>query len=118
MQIQITLSCNCLLLLCVQGNRADADTPFPLLQLPGPALDLVLQTLDPCSLASTAVTCSKLSHAVPASISSIVACYNSPESFHSHASWLALHGTGLTSMTQINQYWVSTDELPSWGLLS
>jgi hypothetical protein len=40
-----------------------------LLQLPDEALALVLQQLDPCSMACTAVTCSKLRHAVPAHIS-------------------------------------------------
>jgi hypothetical protein len=40
-------------------------------QLPWPALDCILQQLDPCSLACTAVTCSKLHEAVPAHISKV-----------------------------------------------
>lgn len=99
-------------LLCMQVNASDPQDCSQLLQLPGSALDLVLQKLDPCSLACTALTCSSLSCVVPASISSIMVCYNSPEEFNSHSLWLRLHGAGLTSMTQISQYSWPPDDIP------
>jgi hypothetical protein len=62
----------CLLRLQIQPTTfVDPAQHFQLLQLPGPALSLVLQQLDQCSLASTAVTCSTLRHAAAAASSKV-----------------------------------------------
>lgn len=61
-----------------------------LLQLPGPALALVLQKLDQCSLACTAVTCSMLSKAAPAASRAVTVHCSTPDTLSSFSGWLAL----------------------------
>jgi hypothetical protein len=74
--------------------------PFQLLQLPGAALDRVLQKLDPFSLASTAASCSKLSRAVPARTQLSVQCRDQ-ETLNTLNMWLQ-DSTSLASITQIS----------------
>jgi hypothetical protein len=75
-----------------------------LLQLPDPALPLVLQQLDPCGLACTAVTCRTLSQAVPAVTASATLQSRTKDDFKrkagSFALWLAKHSERLDSLTQ------------------
>jgi hypothetical protein len=71
-----------------------------LLQLPDAALDLVVAQLDPCSIASMAVTCSYLSRALAATISTVAVHCTQPETFESYVSWLEQHGTSLQHLTQ------------------
>jgi hypothetical protein len=75
----------------------EASDESQLLQLPGTALSLVLQQLDTCSLACTAVTYSKLSYAVPAAISKLAARCTSPEALQRFIYWLEGHSTRLKS---------------------
>jgi hypothetical protein len=88
----------------MQAIRQD---PYSLLELPDQAISIVLQQLDPHSLASTAVTCSKLRHAATANTSSIsVTCgeadafSKAPDQLASLQLWLAQHSTNLTSVTR------------------
>lgn len=75
-----------------------------LLQLPDPALRLVLQQLDPCSLACTAVTCKALSQAAPAVTASATVQSRTKDEYRrkadSFALWLAKHSKRLDSLTQ------------------
>jgi Leucine-rich repeat (LRR) protein len=77
-----------------------SEEPYQLLQLPAPALYRALQQLDQCSLASTAVTCSSLSHAVPACISKAAVGNRRPTTRESFTSWLNSHSTSPTNLTQ------------------
>lgn len=81
-------------------NSRHPQEPFQLLQLPGTALDLVLQQLDQFSLARTAMACSKLRHAVPAAISSAVMRHNAPNALDSFDDWLERHSSSLNKLTQ------------------
>jgi hypothetical protein len=76
----------------------DTSRPSKLLQLPETALDLVLQLLTPCSLASTAVACSRLRKAAPAHISEVVVRCRTVDTFHSANLWLAQHSSSLTRL--------------------
>jgi hypothetical protein len=76
-------------------HHAAPSTSFagllPLLELPEAALDLVMQRLDACSLASTAATCSKLKHVLRAYISVVELRYKSfkdPKKFDRFIRWL------------------------------
>jgi hypothetical protein len=73
-----------------------------LLQLPVEVLNSVLQQLDLCSLASTAASCSKLSHAVPANIVKAVIHYQPVTDcsgrLDSFTLWAERHGSHLTSL--------------------
>jgi hypothetical protein len=73
-----------------------------LLQLPGPALHLVLQKLDQRSSACTAVTCSKLSHAVPAAVSKAVMLrrLEDEEKVVSFKTWVQRQNTSLVNFKQ------------------
>jgi hypothetical protein len=78
-----------------------------LLQLPDAALLCVLQQLDPCSLACTAVTCSKLRHAVPASMSQLVVQYNGKKEYGKSCElqvvgWAAPYGLDLPHTAQLD----------------
>jgi hypothetical protein len=79
-----------------------------LLQLPESALDLVLQKLDPCSLASTAVSCSKLSSAIPAHMSQVVVRCSSTVDYDNLISWLNQRSSNLVNMTSLTQRRLST----------
>jgi hypothetical protein len=70
------------------------------LQLPEAALVAVLQQLDPCSLANTALACTALSHAVPGSMKTITACFKSPEMLDSFTFWLDQNETRLDHISQ------------------
>lgn len=71
-----------------------------LLQLPGPPLRLVLQQLDPCSLACTAASCRALGQAVPAATTSATLQSRTKDEYRrkagSFALWLAKHSERLT----------------------
>jgi hypothetical protein len=71
-----------------------------LLQLPGPALQQVLQQLDQRRLACLAVTCSTLQHATPAACSKVAVRCCSPETLGSFYSWLDGHSSSLNCLTQ------------------
>lgn len=71
-----------------------------LLELPEAALDLVLQQLDLCSLASLAVSCSEFRQSIPAHTRQLSVRCNSWESFESFASWLQQNITNLDNLTQ------------------
>jgi hypothetical protein len=76
--------------------QAPAAPYFQLLQLPEAALDL----LDQCSLASTAVTCSQLRHAVPASNSKVALRHCTPETFESFKLWLGRYNSSLANLVE------------------
>jgi hypothetical protein len=78
----------------------DVIASFDLLQLPDVALELVLQQLDLRSCASTAVSCSKLSHVVPATISTVEVRCCSPETLGSLCLWFAQHSSSLAKLTE------------------
>jgi hypothetical protein len=70
-------------------------------QLPWPALEIILQQLDPCSLASTAVTCSRLRQSIPAQISKVTVQHPRTSSgFSSFVRWLERYTPTLTNLTQ------------------
>jgi hypothetical protein len=69
-----------------------------LLQIPDAAMALVLKQLDPCSIASTAGTCSKLSRAVPQTISKATLRGSLLDKFKSFERWLERHNTSLSSL--------------------
>jgi hypothetical protein len=71
-----------------------------LLQLPAPALHLVLQQLDQRSLACTAVTCSTLSRAVPAAISKVYISTGNPDTIASYKEWLQTHSTARSNLQE------------------
>jgi hypothetical protein len=73
-----------------------------LLQLPGPALSLVLQKLDPCSLARTALSCSTLSDMVPAAFSRVALHCIAPKTYTRFTRWLQRHNTKLASLMQLS----------------
>jgi hypothetical protein len=72
----------------------DGSTSW-LLQLPDAALVVVLQQLDPCSLANTALACTAHSHAVPSNLSTVAVSCKRPETLHSLAHWFDRHRTNL-----------------------
>jgi hypothetical protein len=84
---------------CMQTKHVSTAESSELLQLPEPVVDLVLQKLDPCSLACAAVACSRLSTAVPAHNSQLAVRCSSPDSFQGLLSWLDKHSTSLTNVT-------------------
>lgn len=71
-----------------------------LLQLPKPALHLVLQQLDSCSLACTAVTCSTLSHACSNTMSKVAVSCSTPATLEDFSNWLQRHNSSLSSLQQ------------------
>jgi hypothetical protein len=82
------------------SNKSSAvHEPFQLLQLPEAALNCVLQKLDPCSLASTAVACSKLRYAVPAAMIKVAVRCAAPDTFENFEFWLEQNSTSLNSAT-------------------
>jgi hypothetical protein len=90
-----------------------AHESLHILQLPGPALNGVLQQLEPCSLACTAMTCSQMSHAVPASISSVAVNCRTPQQRDSFKLWLQQHGNSIREcIIQIAGSTFSLDRLP------
>jgi hypothetical protein len=84
------------ILLCTQGISGNPQQRSQLLQLPESALELVLHKLNLNSLASTAVTCSQLSHAVPASITKLVVSFKTQQQLQSFVAWLQRHGNSIT----------------------
>lgn len=78
----------------------DPQDRFQLLELPGPALILVLQKLDVCSLACTAVSCRALNHAGKAAIIKIAMHCSSPATLKGFTFWLKHHSSSLTSLVQ------------------
>jgi hypothetical protein len=71
-----------------------------LLQLPAAAVDLVLQQLDQCSLASLTESCSTLRETVTAHVSKIVVHYSSLEAYNSFILWTGANNSSLTRLTQ------------------
>lgn len=67
-----------------------------LLELPKPALQLVLGQLDQCSLVCTAVTCSTLRHVLASHLSN--ATITQPEG--GHTAWLEQHRSSIAQVTQ------------------
>lgn len=95
-----------LLLLCRQVPPAASMSQqepfvFDLLQLPGPALNLVLQQLDKCSLACTAVTSRGLSNAVLAAAHKIEVRCSDEDTFKSIRTWIGRNSSSLNSLTEL-----------------
>jgi hypothetical protein len=87
----------------MHDNLESQEVSDWLLQLPEAALDCILQRLDSCSLASTAVTCSRLSQAVPATISTLsVRCRKDSSTLGSLYSWLLQHNSSLARLTKFS----------------
>jgi hypothetical protein len=82
---------------CVAVDSVNSIS-WELLQLPDAAPSLVLQKLDQCSLACAAVTCSKLSHAVPANTSKLDVHCRTSDGLNSMLIWLERHSNSLTSL--------------------
>lgn len=79
----------------LQVPSSNKDQSDQLLQLPAPALNCVLQKLDPCSLANSAITCSKLTRAVPASITQAVVRCKTQQKLDSFKLWLQQHDSSI-----------------------
>jgi hypothetical protein len=88
-----SLACCCALQ--VDSNNTDQSTQI--VQLPMPILELVLQRLDKCSLASSALTyaCSKFSHAAPASITKVAVRCSRQQTLDSFKLWLQQHSSSI-----------------------
>jgi hypothetical protein len=94
-------------------SNEDLQDDLQLLQLPDTALSLVLQQLDPCSMACTAATCSKLSHAVPAAISKVAVRCKTLESLISCDRWLKHHSlANLVECSITNLSYEPINEIP------
>jgi hypothetical protein len=79
------------------GNRLASESS--LLQLPEPALDLVLQKMDTCSLVSTAATCSMFRHDVAKHISKLEVSCRGSTACASLTLWQQQHSTSLDNLT-------------------
>jgi hypothetical protein len=78
----------------------DPQDHLRLLELPGPALSLVLQQLDQCSLASTAVTCSTLRHAAAAATGKVEVRCSSQATYDSFVMWMEQHSSSLPKLEE------------------
>jgi hypothetical protein len=76
----------------------DPQASLQLSDLPGPALILVLQKLDSCSRASTAVSCKALNNAGKAAMKKLAVHCSTPATLKSFTTWLEQNSTSLTSL--------------------
>lgn len=96
------------------SSTIDASSAHPtdlsnwLLQVPATALHLVLQKLDQHSLACTAVTCSALSKAAPATTRLVSITSDNTDTIDSFSSWLQRHSTRLASLQLCSILWKGT----------
>jgi hypothetical protein len=82
------------------GVATDRHGSFQLLQLPETALDLVLQQLDSCSLASMAATCSRFRHVLPAYTRQLNVRFRSQDMLDSFTAWLQSNSSSMPQLTQ------------------
>jgi hypothetical protein len=96
---------------CLQVDRVNPQQYLDwLLQLPKPALHLVLQQLDPCTLACTAVTCSTLAHACVSTMSKAKVCCSTPQALENFTNWLQQQSSSLSSLTECSIVSTTTDK--------
>jgi hypothetical protein len=92
----------------MQVDSSNAAQPFQLLQLPAPELNYVLKKLDKRSLTNSALSCSKLRTAVPASITEAVVHCNTQEKVDSFKLWLQQNDSS------VQQCWIEDMGRPMW----
>jgi hypothetical protein len=86
------------------ASSVDTKAASELLQLPDAALRFVLQHLDQCSLTCAAVTCSKLRHTAPATISKLEVQCRTSKGLNSVFKLLEQHSTSLTRLSLCNPW--------------
>jgi hypothetical protein len=83
-----------------EDDPVDTQDYCQLLELPARAHHLILQQLDQCSLACIAVTCSTLSHTVPAHTSKLAGRCWGAETGNSFHTWIQRHSSSLIDIRQ------------------
>jgi hypothetical protein len=81
-------------------TSGERDEATQLLQLPDTALDLVLQQLGTCSLASISATCKKGRAAVSASAKEVTVRCSSQQTVNSFMQWLEHNSNSLVQLTR------------------
>jgi hypothetical protein len=92
---------------CLSPGLQDYTAPpqpssLLLQKLPDAELDLVLQQLDQCSLACTAVTCHKLRLVAPAAFSKVAVHLTIPHTFQSFSRWERRHFSRLANLRELS----------------